>query len=127
MVLLKKIRCSCFVAAAVFLGIVSHVAAQSSATLPQTSQTSQTSQASQTSVQTAPASSKTCSDAVPAAIAQDAASVHTMLAQSVVAQLSLEEKAAQVLMVNIAGSKTADANSIASLKGTVPGAVLLFG
>lgn len=121
MVLLKKIRCSCFVAAAVFLGIVSHVAAQSSATLPQTSQTSQT------SVQTAPASSKSCSDAVPAAIAQDAASVHTMLAQSVVAQLSLEEKAAQVLMVNIAGSKTADANSIASLKGTVPGAVLLFG
>ena len=30
-------------------------------------------------------------------------------------------------MVNIAGSKTADSKSIASFKGTVPGAVLLFG
>ncbi|WP_230974536.1 glycoside hydrolase family 3 N-terminal domain-containing protein [Treponema vincentii] len=47
--------------------------------------------------------------------------------RAVVSQLSLEEKAAQVLMVNIAGSKTADAKSIASFKGTVPGAVLLFG
>ena len=62
-----------------------------------------------------------------------AASDHTASSQNeaplraVVSQLSLEEKAAQVLMVNIAGSKTADTKSIASFKGTVPGAMLLFG
>lgn len=65
--------------------------------------------------------------------ASTAASEHTASSQNeealraVVSQLSLEEKAAQVLMVNIAGSKTADSKSIASFKGTVPGAVLLFG
>lgn len=55
------------------------------------------------------------------------ASQNEKLLCAVIARLSLEEKAAQVLMVNIAGSKTTDAKNIAAFKGMVPGAVLLFG
>jgi glycosyl hydrolase, family 3 len=47
--------------------------------------------------------------------------------RTIVTQLTLEEKAAQVLMVNIAGRTEADAASIAAFKGTVPGAIILFG
>jgi len=47
--------------------------------------------------------------------------------QKILSRLSFSEKAAQALMVNIAGSITADRKSMASLKGLVPGAVLLFG
>jgi len=47
--------------------------------------------------------------------------------QKMLSRLSLREKAAQVLMVNITGNKRADKKSIAPFKGTVPGALLLFG
>lgn len=47
--------------------------------------------------------------------------------RAIATQLTLEEKAAQVLMVNIAGRTKADAASIAAFKGTVPGAIILFG
>jgi len=41
--------------------------------------------------------------------------------------LSIEEKAAQVLMVNIAGSREVTAHDIRHFKSTVPGAIILFG
>lgn len=56
-----------------------------------------------------------------------AANTQSAVMTSPLTQLTLEEKAAQVLMVNIAGNKTADKKSIAAFKGTVPGAILLFG
>ncbi|MGI5101914.1 glycoside hydrolase family 3 N-terminal domain-containing protein [Treponema vincentii] len=116
----KKMGCSCFTAAAFFFFIIPNLFAQGSAlsTQPTSAQ----------STQTASSSVQTGSIAVPAASQATApASQNEEALRAVVSLLSLEEKAAQVLMVNIAGSKTADVNSIASFKGTVPGAILLFG
>ncbi|MEL3905717.1 MAG: glycoside hydrolase family 3 N-terminal domain-containing protein [Treponema sp.] len=47
--------------------------------------------------------------------------------QKLTGQLNLHEKAAQVLMVNIPGSKTVSTRIAEAFKGCVPGAVLLFG
>ena len=47
--------------------------------------------------------------------------------QKMLSELSFQEKAAQVLMVNIKGNKTASKKSVAAFKGLVPGAVILFG
>ena len=41
--------------------------------------------------------------------------------------LSIEEKAAQVLMVNIAGSREVTVHDIQYFKSTIPGAIILFG
>ncbi|UTC57112.1 glycoside hydrolase family 3 protein [Treponema sp. OMZ 305] len=99
MLSLKKIRCSCcMTAAAVFVFTLSALFAQSRNLTVST-----------------------------AASEYMASSQNEEALRAIVSKLSLEEKAAQVLMVNITGSKTADAKSIASFKGTVPGAVLLFG
>ena len=120
-------------AAAVFFFIIPALFAQPFAALAQ---------AAPPSAQTAPTSAQngsspehigkravqSCNLAVSTAASEHTASSQNEEAlRAVVSQLSLEEKAAQVLMVNIAGSKTADTKSIASFKGTVPGAVLLFG
>ena len=51
----------------------------------------------------------------------------TATIRQLLSRLSVEEKAAQVLMVSIAGSTAPDTKSIAAFKGLVPGAVLLFG
>ena len=115
MLALKKIRCSCcLTAAAVFGFTLSALFTQSLSALTQDNSVSV-----QAVHSAAPQSGNSI---IPASASQQ-----EKLLRAVVSQLSLEEKAAQVLMVNIAGSKTADAKSIASFKGTVPGAVLLFG
>ena len=63
---------------------------------------------------------------LPSLVAQH--TVHDSAAiQQLLSGLSHEEKAAQILMVSIAGSKAPDKKSIAAFKGIVPGAVLLFG
>lgn len=62
----------------------------------------------------------------PGIFAQNTAQDATALRQ-LLSGLSHEEKAAQVLMVSIAGSKAPDKKSIAAFNGIVPGAVLLFG
>ncbi|MGP1593629.1 MAG: glycoside hydrolase family 3 N-terminal domain-containing protein [Treponema sp.] len=68
-----------------------------------------------------------------AAVTAAAANESTVLAQadtdvlSLLAQLTLEQKAAQVLMVNIPGSHTLSDAAVAQFKGTVPGAIILFG
>ena len=62
----------------------------------------------------------------PGIFAQNTAQDTTAL-QQLLSGLSHEEKAAQILMVSIAGSKAPDKKSIAAFKGIVPGAVLLFG
>ena len=111
---LKKSDYSRYIIAAVFLSIIPHLFTQSLSTLSQNSSVSM----------------QAMHSAVPQtghSITPTSASQQEKLLRTVIARLSLEEKAAQVLMVNIAGSKTADAKSIASFKGTVPGAVLLFG
>ena len=111
---LKKSDYSRYIIAAVFLFIIPHLFTQSLSTLSQNSSVSM----------------QAMHSAVPQtghSITPTSASQQEKLLRTVIARLSLEEKAAQVLMVNIAGSKTADAKSIASFKGTVPGAVLLFG
>ena len=109
----KKISSNRLIAATVFFFIISTLFAQSFTSIISSAPTS---------VQTVPPSSQIGNFAVPASTSQNTAAL-----RAVVSRLSLEEKAAQVLMVNIAGSKTADAKSIASFKGTVPGAILLFG
>ena len=62
----------------------------------------------------------------PGIFAQNTAQDTTAL-QQLLSGFSHEEKAAQILMVSIAGSKAPDKKSIAAFKGIVPGAVLLFG
>ena len=63
---------------------------------------------------------------LPSLVAQNA--VHdTAAIRQLLSGLSVEEKAAQVLMVSIAGNTAPDTKSIAAFKGLVPGAVLLFG
>ena len=115
MLALKKIRGSCcLTAAAVFGFTLSALFTQSLSALTQDNSVSV-----QAVHSAAPQSGNSI---IPASASQQ-----EKLLRAVVSQLSLEEKAAQVLMVNIAGSKTADTKSIASFKGTVPGAVLLFG
>lgn len=47
--------------------------------------------------------------------------------QSMLDTLSIEEKAAQVLMVNIAGSRKVTVSDIQYFKSTIPGAIILFG
>ena len=134
MLVLKKLCCSCCVtAAAVFFSIIPNLFAQPFAALIQAAPLS--TQAAPTSAQNGSSPEhigkravQSCNLAVSTAASEHTASSQNEEAiRAVVSQLSLEEKAAQVLMVNIAGSKTADTKSIASFKGTVPGAVLLFG
>ena len=125
MFLLKKIRCSCIAAAAVFLCMPPHLSAQSLAAPVRTAQTSAQNGSSPEYIRHRAAAS--CDLAVAAASRDTASFQNEESLRAVLAQLSVEEKAAQALMVNIAGSKTADAHSIASFKGVVPGAVLLFG
>ena len=136
MLVLKKICCSCcLTAAAVFFFIIPALFAQPFAASVQSAPTSvQTGSSPEytgnihakiNTVAAQPVSHTAVQagrSVVPASASQNEEAL-----RAVVSQLSLEEKAAQVLMVNIAGSKTADAKSIASFKGTVPGAVLLFG
>lgn len=63
---------------------------------------------------------------LPSLVAQNA--VHdTATIRQLLSGLPVEEKAAQVLMVSIAGNTAPDTKSIAAFKGLVPGAVLLFG
>ena len=63
---------------------------------------------------------------LPSLVAQN--TVHDSAAiRQLLSGLSVEEKAAQVLMVSIAGNTAPDTKSIAAFKGLVPGAVLLFG
>jgi len=115
MLALKKIRGSCcLTAAAVFGFTLSALFTQSLSALTQDNSVSVQAVHS--------AAPQNGNSIIPASASQQ-----EKLLRAVVSQLSLEEKAAQVLMVNIAGSKTADTKSIASFKGTVPGAVLLFG
>lgn len=138
MLVLKKICCSCcLTAAAVFFFIIPTLFAQPFAALvlvqaaPTSAQNGSSPEytgnihAKINTVAAQPVSHTAVQagrSVVPASASQNEEAL-----RAVVSQLSLEEKAAQVLMVNIAGSKTADAKSIASFKGTAPGAVLLFG
>ena len=114
MLAIKKICCSHLIAAALFLFILPNLFAQPF--------TAVLTQSAHTSAQTVSSSLQSGNSALLVS-----ASHHEASLRAVVSKLSLEEKAAQVLMVNIAGSKTADTKSIASFKGTVPGAILLFG
>ena len=127
MLAIKKICCSCcLTAAAVFFFIIPALFAQPFDALAQADTPSAQNGSAPKYIGKGAALSRNTA-------LSTATSDHTASSQNeaplraVVLQLSLEEKAAQVLMVNIAGSKTADAKSIASFKGTVPGAVLLFG
>ena len=117
MLAVKKMCCSPLIAAAFFLFIIPDLFAQVPSLFTFTQKSSVSSSVHAESV------------AAQDVVSQIAASTsqNTAALCAVVSRLSLEEKAAQVLMVNIAGSKTADAKSIASFKGTVPGAILLFG
>lgn len=64
---------------------------------------------------------------LPCFTAHAAAEHGTAPLKKLLGQLSVYEKAAQVLMVPVSGNKRADAQHIALFKGTVPDAILLFG